>query len=257
MDRGLAVSGIERESARMLDLATAPGADLGARVPSCPDWDFDQLLGHLAGVFNWVGTIVELRSQGPPAGSEIPPRGKTTTSPEWLTSRRHRLLEALQSVPADALIWNFGPTSPAGAEFWWRRLLHETVIHRVDAELATGAPVSSFEPSLAADTVSEVFALLRFSDVTDEDTSTPHPAPATGETPSCLVHLHATDVDGAEWTIDTGARTVLRRHAKGDVAIRGSAWALARWCWGRPVDGEIDTFGDLGPAEAWRASVVF
>jgi uncharacterized protein (TIGR03083 family) len=257
MDRGLAISSIEGESARMLDLAMAPGADLSARVPSCPDWEFEHLLSHLAGVFNWVGTIVELRSQGPPGGSAIPARPEGTTSPEWLTSCRHRLLTALQTVPADALIWNFGPSSPASAEFWWRRQLHETVIHRVDAELAAGAPVSSFEPELAADTVSEVFTLLRFSDVTDDDASPPDPAPDAGETLPGRVHLHATDVDGAEWTIDTAARTVSRRHAKGDVAIRGSAWALARWCWGRPVDGEIETFGDLSAAEAWRASVVF
>jgi uncharacterized protein (TIGR03083 family) len=241
----------------MLELANAQGSDLGTRVPSCPDWDFDRLVGHLADVFNWVGTMVELRSQGPAGGAEIPARPEGTSSPQWLATRLDRLVTALQAVPDDALIWNFGPSSPSSPEFWWRRQLHESAIHRVDAELTAGAPVSSFEAELAADTVSEVFSLFRFNDITDDEAAPlPDSAPTTDGSFPGRIHLHATDVDGAEWTIDTMARTVSRRHAKGDVAIRGNAWALARWCWGRPVDGEIETFGDLSAAEVWRASVV-
>jgi hypothetical protein len=47
---------LARESARFVAVLrdTAPGA----RVPSCPDWDADDLLWHLAEVqWNW-GTIV-------------------------------------------------------------------------------------------------------------------------------------------------------------------------------------------------------
>jgi hypothetical protein len=101
-----------------------------------------------------------------------------------------------------------------------------------------------------------VFTIFGFADVTDDGAGTPPPPPAGPDTPPASVHLHATDVAGAEWTLDTAARTIARRHAKGDVAIRGTAWALARWCWGRPVDGEIEAFGDLAAAEAWRSTVV-
>ncbi|MGO8875808.1 MAG: hypothetical protein ACLQNG_08605 [Acidimicrobiales bacterium] len=84
-------------------------------------------------------------------------------------------------------------------------------------------------------------------------------APDVGEEGSpgvATLHLHATDAGGAEWTLDTAGRTLTRRHSSGDVAVRGAAWALARWCWGRPVIGELEVFGDLTAAEAWRSTVV-
>ena len=81
------------------------------------------------------------------------------------------------------------------------------------------------------------------------------PASSTDAQPALVIHLHATDLPGAEWTVDTVARTVRREHAKGDVAIGGPAWSLARWCWGRPVGAEIEAFGDLETAEQWRRTI--
>lgn len=248
---------MNREAGRVLELATFAGADLAARVPSCPDWDFAELVKHLGNIYNWAATVVEGRLLAPP-GPDIPRRPGAMGSPEWMADRLDRLVTALREAPRDALIWNFGPDSPSSVDFWCRRLMHETAIHRVDAELVAGVPVSSLEPDVAADTVAELFALFRFTDVTDGGSGVAPlvsaPPDAGGVVPT--VHLHATDVDGAEWTLDTAARTVTRRHAKGDVALRGTAWSLARWCWGRPVAGEIEVFGDLEAAEAWRSSFV-
>jgi hypothetical protein len=129
-------------------------------------------------------------------------------------------------------------------------------VHRVDAELTCSVPVTALEPELAADNISELLEILSFSEQPVDEpagVATPEPTPADTQ-PAATVHLHATDVEGAEWTIDTVARTFTRRHAKGDVAVRGTSWALARWCWGRPVGGEIDVLGDADAAEAWRSS---
>ena len=59
------VSHLARDSARYLEVLrqTAPGT----RVPTCPDWDADDLLWHLAEVQWFWGTIVS---------RELTPRGR-------------------------------------------------------------------------------------------------------------------------------------------------------------------------------------
>jgi hypothetical protein len=72
------------------------------------------------------------------------------------------------------------------------------------------------------------------------------------------LHLHATDVEG-EWLVRLGEDgvTFTLGHAKGDVALRGTAEDLLLWCWNRvPVDERFEVFGDASLLEAWRATVV-
>ena len=68
------------------------------------------------------------------------------------------MIDAVDHVGADARVWTFTGPKPAG---WWiRRRVHETTVHRADAELALGG---EFElPSeLAADGISEWIELIR------------------------------------------------------------------------------------------------
>jgi uncharacterized protein (TIGR03083 family) len=258
MERDYAVGIIQREAERVLQLANIEGADLTAPVPSCPDWDFLTLVRHLGNVYNWAGTIVEERLPAPP-GPEMPRQPEAMSPVDWLSDRLDRILAVLRHVPEDTEMWNFSAASPGPPAFWWRRQVHETVIHRADAELACALPVTALEPELAADNVSELFEIMRFSELglAAGATASPASAPATSTDaqPALVIHLHATDLPGAEWTVDTVARTVRREHTKGDVAIRGPAWSLARWCWGRPVGAEIEAFGDLETAEQWRGTI--
>jgi uncharacterized protein (TIGR03083 family) len=247
---------LQGEAARVLEVAESAGDDLTMAVVACPGWDFAQLLTHLGNVYNWVGTIVEQRPETRPS-SDLPLRPEGMRAPDWMANRLGRLVPLLESTPEDALMWNFGPESPAPVSFWRRRQVHETAIHRVDAELAAGQPVTPFAPELAADGIAELLTLLRFNDTTDTAAADAGDIRPRDDNVPATIHLHATDVEGAEWTIDTSATAVTRRHSKADVAVRGSAWALDRWFWGRPVEGEIETFGDPVAAEAWRASVVF
>jgi len=240
MERQLAINVAKREAGRVLQLADDDRL-LVAPVPTCPGWELTDLLKHLGNFYNWVGTIIEGRLEARP-GAEIPRRPEGVSSKDWLADRVDRIMSIEAGVPDDAVMWNFASESPGPVGFWLRRQVHETAIHRVDAELACSVPVSTLEPDIAADCVSEFFMLVQFEEVDA-------PAP-----PGFTVHLHATDLD-EEWTIDTTNRTISRIHAKGDVAIRATAWALARWCWGRPVDGEIEVFGDLGAADSWRQSI--
>jgi hypothetical protein len=211
-------------------------------------------LKHVGNFFNLVGTIIEGRLDHRP-GEELPRRPAGLATKDWMADRLDRLMSAWAGIPDDALVWNFTSETPAPIGFWLRRQVPETAIHRVDAELACSLPVSGLEPGIGADCVSEFLQLLGFTEKPATPDAPTSEVPQTESTRDFMVHLHATDIDGAEWTIDTVDRTVTRAHAKGDAAIRGTAWALARWCWGRPVGGEIEAFGDIDAAESWRRSI--
>jgi len=244
MERELAVGVLRQESDRILAAARSGREVLAAPVPTCPDWNLAELVKHLGRVYGWAHTIVSGQLTAPPAREALPSRPENTSLVDWMEERRDLLLTALLAVPTDEPVWNFVVGAPAPPSFWWRRQMHETLIHRVDAELAIGAPVSSADPAVAADGLSE---MLEFGGFTAVE--------ALGAPAGLTVHLHATDAERAEWTLDTEANSVTFTHAKGDVALRGTAWALDRWCWGRPADGELEVFGDLGAAEAWRATI--
>ena len=241
MNRDCAVGDLRREGTAIIQLAGA--GDLDAAVPSCPGWTVAALLKHLGNVYNWAGTIVLEQLQDAPHRDRLPRRGDTETDLEWMSHRLDRLVAALDAVPADAVVWNFVTDSPASPEFWWRRQVHETVVHRVDAETARDRPITPVSPDLAADGIAELLEIRHFEVVAPDRFS---------DAEGLWVHLHATDLEGAEWTIDTGARTVTAAHMKGDVALRGPAWAIMRWLWGRPVGAELEEFGDLEAAAEWR-----
>jgi hypothetical protein len=83
------------------------------------------------------------------------------------------------------------------------------------------------------------------------------------------IHLHATDMDvtsdidkvpgsdPAEWTIDTAEQNITRAHLKADVAMRGPAWSIDRWLWGRlpSADTSLEIFGDKQALESWRPAL--
>lgn len=265
MDRQVAVNLLRQETERVAALATDDAQT--APVPTCPDWDMSELVKHLGNVYNWAGTIVAERLAGPPDREQLSARPEGVSVRDWMTDRARRSIEALESVPDDALIWNFVALTPASPAFWWRRQLHETLVHRVDAELTCGKPVSPVEPLIAADLVSEFFALRRF---TIGSQAVEDPAATGTESHPLTIHLHATDVsqpamddedtDGnpwSEWTIDIANNRVTNSHAKGDAGLRGPAWSLAQWVWCRGDTAALETFGDADRAEAWRREIAF
>ena len=75
------------------------------------------------------------------------------------------------------------------------------------------------------------------------------------------MHFHATDVGDepgeGEWLITlAGERlTVEHMHAKGDVAVRGTASDLLLLLWNRVSADRFEVFGDAGLLEWWRTAV--
>jgi uncharacterized protein (TIGR03083 family) len=229
-------------------LGDAAAADLTAEVPAAPGWDTRELLRHVGFVHTRTSVILQTGTTERPSRKngllpEVPDGGIL----DWYRSALSTVVADLRALDdPDRTVWTFfEPQQRAG--FWPRRMAHETLVHRVDAEQAVGRPVGPIDPELAVDGVAEVFEVFV-------------PAFASGSSPGDgrTVHLHATDAEG-EWLIrfDPGGLVVEPGHAKGDAGVRVPAADLLLWLWGRrPLDG-LDVFGDPAAAGALRTVTVF
>jgi len=223
-------------------LAAADGA-LDRDVAACPGWTVSDLLAHQAGVYRFVSA--QLRA-GP--GSEVarfdpPDPGEPL---DVLRATADEVIGLLRATDPDEHRpnWADAPT----AAFWFRRMAQETLVHRLDAELAAGG-AGPVDVALAVDGVDELadtfLAHARRRGIT-----------GAGET----VHLHATDEVVAEGTGEWMFRfhaegvDVERRHGKGDMAVRGPARELLLFAWNRrPV--AVEAFGDPDPLAFWASTV--
>lgn len=242
---------LDRLRADVDRVLTLPPDQLDARVGACPDWSVAELIDHVSGVFRFATT--QLRAE-PGAGLQPfdPPGDDGTDGLDRFAAEARRLLEALENTdPGEHRPnWADAPT----AAFWFRRMAHELAVHRWDAQAAIG-PAEPIEPLQALDGVEELCdVFLPFAGRRG--------ITGNGET----VHLHATDLDTVETSLDlTGAGEwtvrfhaagvdVDRGHAKGDMAVRGSASDLMLFAWNRrPI--VVETFGAPDPVEFWRATV--
>ena len=228
----------DADGARLLEVAA--GA-LDADVPPCPGWDVSQLLVHVGQVYNFIGAALDnTGADGPPTPPALEvPEGEALIG--WLADLHAGLASKLRAAAPDAPVWNWAGTGTA--DFFHRRMAHETMVHRWDAEQAAGAS-STIDSDLATDGVDEVLF------VGMQHSTNPN---KTFEYPTGSLHLHRTDGEG-EWLAknEGGALVVTREHAKGDAAVRGSGSDLLLWIWGR--GGEVEIFGDEAVAAAWAAA---
>jgi uncharacterized protein (TIGR03083 family) len=222
--------------------AAARSAGLDASVPSCPDWQVADLLGHVGRLHRWVAAIVESRGDDPTdhwSNAEPPAREDRL---DWFDAGVDLVAGALAGVDPSTEAWSWTTDRTAG--FWARRQANETAVHRWDAQCAAGS-VDPIEHSLAVDGIDEFFALLPFW---RHESS----VRGAGET----IHLHCTDGAG-EWLVRIGADSVLvsREHAKGDVAARGSASELLLFLYGRVAPEAFEVFGDATLLHRWQELV--
>jgi uncharacterized protein (TIGR03083 family) len=221
--------------------ASAAGADPGLPVPSCPDWTVGDLVWHLGEVHWFWATDIEQRAAGPQEVEEAkPPRpGAHGEVLAWARAQADRLLALLEATPDDVVVWTWAlDESDHTVGFVRRHQVQEAAVHRWDLQNAvTGGAADPIEPDVAADSIDEFLAVtLPWCVHADK--------PLAG-----TVHVHCTDTDG-EWFVDTHGRTE-RVHAKGDVAIRGSASAILLALYGRAPLGELDVIGDAALAQAF------
>jgi uncharacterized protein (TIGR03083 family) len=199
------------------------GADPLAKVTTCPEWTLWELVRHVGGAHRWAEALVRTRataylSPRKVPGDACPDRGDPAALGAWLAEGAERLAETLREAGPDAEVWTWALEANAG--FWARRMTHETVVHRADAELTAGGEFT-VDPEVAADTIDEWLEIL----------SSPQAVAYTPELSELKglgknIHLHATDTPAelhAEWVIEFGETgfTWRREHAKATAALRG------------------------------------
>ncbi|MCG7525676.1 maleylpyruvate isomerase family mycothiol-dependent enzyme [Streptomyces sp. OfavH-34-F] len=232
------------------------GADLGATVPTCPDWTLRELAEHVGRAHRWAGEIVRTRSADAVPDDKVPDRAPADDAPAtldaWLADGAAGAVAALREAGPDAEVWTWGWEHRAG--FWARRMALETVVHLADAALTADVPYT-VTPELAADTIDEWLQIVVFVQAHGDREA----AELRGEERS--LHLHATDVPDAEWLIEIGADGVTwrRAHAKADVAVRGSLTDLMLLLNRRlaPGSDRVEVLGDAALLDFWLARTAF
>lgn len=232
------------------DFASAVVAgDPDAPVPTCPGWDLRALIHHLGNVHRWArAAIVE----GHPNTSEVDAPADPAALVGWYRECAGVLLDTLRTVDPDMPCWTFGP-KPATAAFWFRRQMHETAMHHLDAEFAGGGPVPGLDPVVALDGVDEVVGmffprqvrLARIAPLTSSVALVPDDA--------------ALRPDGLRWADDlrwviagdgTGSRSA--PDAATAVEVIGSAQGLLELLWHRrtPDHPDLHVAGDRAALDA-------
>jgi hypothetical protein len=135
--------------------------------------------------------------------------------------------------------------------FWIRRMAQETVIHRIDAELAAGLPVTPVPDDLAADGVDEVLKrMLAYGSVTWPEAFAEMEGghlPGPGE-----ITVAAGQV---AWTVRLTPQAVEAEDGASDdpqVVVGGQARDVLRWTWGRAGDDAVRISGDAAWADYLR-----
>jgi len=234
-------------------------ADLSIPVPTCPEWTLAQLMRHVGRGDRWSAQIVAEQSMDyidprTVAGGK-PPEGRDEEI-AWLHEGVQQLLDAVDRTGPATPVWTF--LGPRPAEWWIRRRLHETVVHRADAALALGAGFY-LDPALAADAITEY--LERVVVRADEEGA------GWGDRPlfeGQSLHLHATDPglgDVGEWTIlgRPDGIAVDHEHGKSTTALRGPARDLLLTVVrrGAAADLGVEMFGDPQLWDTWLARTPF
>ncbi|ROS31608.1 uncharacterized protein (TIGR03083 family) [Cellulomonas sp. PhB150] len=248
---------IADESHRCADALA--GTSPAGQVPACPEWTAADLAYHLGEVQDfWSRVVASAPAEPSDDAVPRPPDGELVG---FLRTRTSALLDALAvHEPGDAC-WSW---SPVGGDIAWvlRRQAHEALIHRVDAEQTAGVPLTEPAADLAADGVAEMLEVM-VSGLPGWATFTPDGA---------RLRLLATDADRA-WTVALGRFTgtsptsgttydedcaeLVEDTPEGATGeVRGTAWDLDLWLWGRGPAGVLATSGDAGVADRLRAIIV-
>jgi uncharacterized protein (TIGR03083 family) len=212
-----------------------------ARVPGCPDWDLEDLVRHLADVHRWAAMIIRERLPDRPHRDFEGPSDPAELL-AWYRDGLAQLVDALvATVPTDSF-WAWAP-APSPLAFWARRQDHETTIHRLDAEQATGA-TTPFAADFAADGVDEWLAIV------GARVKVPG---GDGRT----MHLSSTDT-GHEWRVTLDAVPTTERGASGgDVSVRAPAGDLFPLVMNRRTADGLHVTGDRDVLRFWRDHVRF
>jgi len=210
----------------------AASADLTAQVPSCPGWTMTDLVRHVGEVYLQKVECIRLGREPDP----WPPEGLDAEPPLPLLDRSYAALirELTNRRLEDHSYTWYGPDQTVG--FWLRRMAHETLIHRVDAELGTGVPIAPIPDDLAVDGIDELLVVfVEFSTANWPDYFTAILADAANRSVRIVTPQRS-------WTMRLTTRDVRAVQSDADkpsATIDGTPAEVLLWLWGRRPDAPI------------------
>jgi len=213
--------------------------DAPVDVPSCPGWSTNDLAKHMAQVYLHQAFVVETGAKAENK-EHLAPYPRTEDYAEFMGWGFEAITKALDINRPERPTWSWHH-SDFSVDFWFRRMAHETVIHRIDAELAIGS-VTPIDESLALDGVDEVLDFL----------------PLLGSWPEApnvdfgIVSIVASTTGGTKvWDVNftNEAATVSvadEPNAAARLVISGDAEAMDLYLWGRIAssDARISITGE-------------
>ncbi|PCG81447.1 hypothetical protein CIB93_35335 [Streptomyces sp. WZ.A104] len=238
------------EEGRLL-AAAAEQAGTGAAVPTCPGWQIRHLLRHTGMVHRWAAAFVtEGYTTYHPDNGEPAHDGAELL--DWFREGHRHLVRSLEDAPADLECWTFLP-APSPLAFWSRRQLHETAVHRVDAESALGGPLTSVAADRAADGIDELLTGFHARPKSRVRSGTPR-----------TLRIRAVDTD-ATWNVrisDEPPKAVRssstahgpdtpERTEDADCELSGTAEGLYLTLWNRLPLTAVTLRGDRSVARLW------
>ena len=210
-------------------------------VPSCPGWSTNDLAKHMAHVYLGQAFVVETGSQAENK-EHLAPYPRTEDFMEFMSWGFDAITKALDINRPERPTWSWHH-SDQSVDFWFRRMAHETVIHRIDAEQAVGA-ITKIDEALALDGVDEVLDFL----------------PLMGSWPEVpnidfgIVSIVATTKSGSQvWDLQfTDEAATVSSADKANVSARlvisGDAEAMDLYLWGR-IDSSDPRISITGEGE--------
>jgi uncharacterized protein (TIGR03083 family) len=222
-------------------LLAAAIPDAPVDVPSCPGWTTKDLAKHMAHVYLGQAFVVETARQAENK-EHLAPYPRTEDYLEFMGWGFEAITKALDINRPERPTWSWHH-SDQSVDFWFRRMAHETVIHRIDAEQAVGK-VSKIDESLALDGVDEVLDFL----------------PLTGSWPEVpnidfgIVSIVASTKNSYKvWDLNftneaATVSAVAESNSSARLLISGDAEAMDLYLWGR-IDSSDPRISITGEGE--------
>jgi uncharacterized protein (TIGR03083 family) len=238
---------IRGESTRFAEaLGEAAPSD---HVPTCPDWNADDLLWHLTEVQLFWSVIVRDHLADPaPADAATPARPDDRAGLFPLFERATAaLIDALETTPVGTAIWTWAPDHTVG--FALRHQAHEALMHRLDAELVTGR-VTVIDPELASDGIDEALTIIHgdlpeWSTFTSDGSTGTIDARDTQTTWRVALGRFTGTSPNSGTTYDMDTLLVIDDpRAATSFTVRADAAQLDTWLWGRGAASALEVEGD-------------
>jgi uncharacterized protein (TIGR03083 family) len=240
------ISALRREG--QLLASAAATADLDTRVPTCPDWNVRDLVRHQGGVHRWATGIVAGPRTAPWRVDLDDVVGSWPADADlvgWFRQGHAALVAALTRADPELECWTF-LAAPSPLAMWARRQAHETAVHRADAELAAGGPVSPYSAPFAADGIDELLTCF----IT-------RPGGELRADPPLLLGVRCTDT-AARWRVRIGPDAVTTTHGpdradaaetrhgpdRADCEVSGRAAEVYLALWNRRATEGLTVDGD-------------